>query len=314
MKILVVFTGGTIGSATRDGWISTDKSAKYTLIENYKQKRSDSIDFYTAEPYYSLSENLCAKNLNLLLYCIADAVKQDYDGIIITHGTDSLHFSAASVYHAFGSAKVPIVFVSANYPLEDARSNGNANFEGAVEFIKSDINSGVYISYKNPCGRHYIHNANEALAFNETDDSIYSLKNEPCAVFEDGNISLLKAPCTSAEMKFSPLCDNPKILAVNIMPGDNFAYNVSEYNAVILRPYHSGTVNNENPLFLSFLKRCKKLDIPVFLAGSPMGTTYDTAKELCNIGIIPLPLTTFASVYMKLWLAISANKNLKNLF
>ena len=38
MKILVIFTGGTIGSEVKDGWISPDSSAKYELIANYKGK------------------------------------------------------------------------------------------------------------------------------------------------------------------------------------------------------------------------------------------------------------------------------------
>ena len=37
MKILVVFTGGTIGSCYNDGVISPDSSTRYKLIEMYKQ-------------------------------------------------------------------------------------------------------------------------------------------------------------------------------------------------------------------------------------------------------------------------------------
>ena len=40
MKILVVFTGGTIGSKTKNGWISTDENTLYTLTDSYK-KRED---------------------------------------------------------------------------------------------------------------------------------------------------------------------------------------------------------------------------------------------------------------------------------
>ena len=40
MKILVIFTGGTIGSKTKNGWISTDENTLYTLIGSYK-KRDD---------------------------------------------------------------------------------------------------------------------------------------------------------------------------------------------------------------------------------------------------------------------------------
>ncbi len=314
MKILVVFTGGTIGSTVQDGWISTDKAAKYTLIEKYKEKYGDSIDFSTCEPYYLLSENSGAENLNLLTERVYAAISEDYDGIIITHGTDSLHFSAAAMQCAFSAADMPIVFVSANYPLDDTRSNGAANFEGAVALIESGVRFGVYISYKNPGGQHFIHKAERALAFNETDDSIFSLHGKPFATYSGGKIECYEEPCKGDDINPATLCENPKILVISTMPGDNFAYNVSPYNAVILRPYHSGTINNKNPWLLKFLANCKNRDIPVFLANAPMGTTYDTAKELQEIGIIPLPYSTFAYVYMKLWFAISQDKNLKKLF
>ena len=313
MKILVIFTGGTIGSRVNNGWISTDATTKYTLIEKFRKNFEDSISFETAEPYFILSENLDANRLNLLINCIDDAVKKDFDGIVITHGTDTLHFSAAAVSHAFANSNIPVVFVSANYPLEDARSNGHANFEGAVRLIQSGIKSGVYISYKNPDGQHFIHAAEKALSFSENDDSIYSMHKKPFGVYENGKITLLNQTAHSKNYK-ATFCSSPKILVVSATPADSFSYNLYDYNAVLLRPYHSGTLNIENESFRSFLKAAQKKDLPVFLANAPLGTTYETAKEYEALGIIPLPDLSFASVYMKLWARISNNENLKNLF
>ena len=54
MKILVIFTGGTIGSTVKDGWISTDRATKYALIEKYKEKFGEKVLFETIEPYFLL--------------------------------------------------------------------------------------------------------------------------------------------------------------------------------------------------------------------------------------------------------------------
>lgn len=67
MKILVIFTGGTIGSSLNDGWISTDNKAKRYLLECYKKNSTRDITFIEKEPYSILSENLCADNINMLL-------------------------------------------------------------------------------------------------------------------------------------------------------------------------------------------------------------------------------------------------------
>lgn len=314
MKILVIFTGGTIGSSIKDGWISTDSATKYALIEKYKENFGEDISFETTEPYFMLSENLNANTLNLLIASVESATEKDYDGIIITHGTDTLHFSAAAVQLAFGSAKTPIVFVSANYPLENDLSNGHANFEGAVSLIKSGIKTGVYISYKNTDENHFIHTADKALSFSENDDSIYNLKGKPFAVYKNGEVNIQnRADKTDTDYK-TVFCEKPNILVVSSIPGDSFSYDVSKYNAVILRPYHSGTLNTESPQFKSFLNRAAEDNIPVFLANAPSGTTYDTVKEYENSSIIPLPDISFAYAYMKLWAGISESKDLKNLF
>ena len=314
MKILVIFTGGTIGSTVKDGWISTDRATKYALIENYKEKFGEDISFETAEPYFLLSENLNAQKLNLLIKSVDDAAKQSFDGIIVTHGTDTLHFSAAAVHLAFKKANMPVVFVSANYPLENAASNGHANFEGAVALIESGIKSGVYISYKNSDGKHYIHSADKALSFCESDDSIYSLNSKPFGIYENGKTHVLNQVNDKTPICKTVFCENPKILVISVMPADNFAYDIGKYNAVILRPYHSGTLNTENCEFKEFVRSANEQNIPVFLANAPSKTTYETVKEYESLGIIPLPDSTFAYTYIKLWAGVSENKNLKNLF
>ena len=306
MKILVIFTGGTIGSTTQNGWISTDTATKYTLIEGYKKACPTDTVFDTAEPYFLLSENLSAKNINMLISAIEQGLSDSYDGIIVAHGTDTLHFSAAAAHLAFSSANTPIVFVSANFPLEDERSNGFDNFEGAVALIKSGVKNGVYISYKNPEGEHFIHSANKALSFSESLDSIYSVSRKPFAVYKDKEITVLEKasvlPCVKVVF-----CEKPKILTLSAMPEDDFCYNPEDYNAVILRPYHSGTLNTENKAFRAFLEKAK--NIPVFLVNAPEGTTYDTTKEYSRLGIISLPSSAFAYTYMKAWADISKKKN-----
>lgn len=314
MKICVIFTGGTIGSTVKDGWIATDEATKYTLIEKYKAKFGSDIDFIASEPYYLLSENLSSKNLNSLMDSIRNTLDKGCDGIIITHGTDTLHFSAAAAHLAFNNTNIPIVFVSANYPLEDERSNGHANFEAAVSLIKKGIKAGVYISYKNPVGKHYIHSADCALSFSENDDSIYSLSGKPFGVYENDKVQVLNENCAYSSANKTVFSENPKILVINSVPGDAFLYEISGCKAIVLRPYHSGTINTENPSLNAFFEKAKSNNIPVFLVGAPSGVTYETVKKYEKLGIIPLPHTTFSYVYMKLWAGISEGKNLKNLF
>ncbi len=314
MKILIIFTGGTIGSRAQNGWISPDRAAKYTLVENFCKECGEDVEFAYTEPYFALSENLSAKEINTLVGCVCDNLSTDYDGIIITHGTDTLQYSAAALSYAVGSDSIPIVMVSSNYPLEDRRSNGNINFKGAVDFIKQGCGRGVYISYKNRNDSLKFHSALKALSYGEADDLIHSLYEEHYAEYTENGIKICGEAARLAPIGRFALCDRPKILTVNASPADGFEYDIEKYNAIILRPYHSGTLNTENPDLKRFCRQANELDIPVFVTNIHSGTAYESAKLYEELKVIPLPCSTFVSVFMRLWIGISLNENLKNLF
>lgn len=313
MKIAVIFTGGTIGSKLKEGWISADRDTKFQLVENYKATHKISVEFVCTEPYFILSENLSAKELNLLISAFKEAEKSDVDGIIITHGTDSLQFSAAALSLVSDNTK-PTLLVSANHPLDDPRGNGNDNFAAAVDFIARGCGRGVFVSYKNPDGEHYFHRGDRVVAFLEGDDRLYSLNHKPYALRTKDDIEILDAEAAPPSISVSALVPRPKLLCLTASPADGFDYSLDGVNAVILKPYHSGTLNTSNSDFLSFLYEAKEKRIPVFLVNAPVGETYESAKTYREPDIIPLSNTTFAFAYMRLWFGISKGENLNHIF
>lgn len=175
MKILVVFTGGTIGSRYNDGVISPDSSTRYKLIEMYKQN-GGYAEFDAISPYTVLSENLNGEYFNLLYNSVKENIN-NYDGIIVTHGTDTLQYTSAVLSYMFGLCNTPIVLVSANYPLESEKSNGLENFSAAVDFIKSGNNKGVFVAYKNNGEHANIHRASRLQKHLAYSDKIESVNN-----------------------------------------------------------------------------------------------------------------------------------------
>lgn len=190
MKISVIFTGGTIGSYVNGkGTISTMETVPYRLIDLYnncktvrekvkikkmynqaddKLHEQSEVEFVTHEPYKILSERLDMEHEIMLIRQVQDCIdKDDSDGIIITHGTDTLQYSAAFLHYVFYGAGIPIVLVSSNYVLDDECANGLTNFMAAIDFIKlykSDIvkmtdvsRCNVFVSYCNRGDVPYIH-------------------------------------------------------------------------------------------------------------------------------------------------------------
>ncbi len=297
MKILVIFTGGTIGSQVRGQWIGPDAGMKYLLLENYRNSHDTQVTFDTVEPYRILSENLDADHLNTLFSCVKEQLDRGYDGIIITHGTDTLQYTAAVLQYVFGQITPPMVLVSANYPLTDERSNGHRNFEEAVALLEKKRVRGVYAAYGNDRERVTIHRATRMLSHAEMQDAVQSIEGAG-----QGGIGQ-----SLGEVR---LTEQSGILVIGSVPGDSFAYSLEGVKAVLMRPYHSGTLATATEPLKQFCHRAKEADIPVFLTGVSGGVSYASAELFSELGILSLPKSAFPAMYMKLWLGISLGKEL----
>ena len=88
--IKVLFTGGTIGSAAIDGKVDLDGGANRRLLDMYRAERGDDVAFDCEEPVSMLSENVHEEQLHDIYTAVKAVDAAEYDGIIITDGTDSL--------------------------------------------------------------------------------------------------------------------------------------------------------------------------------------------------------------------------------
>jgi len=317
MKILVIFTGGTIGSSVEDGWITTDSDTKYKLIELYRKRHNDLFtEFNYVTPYFVLSENLSATELTKLAKCIQENIQKDYDGIIVTHGTDTLQYTSAALSFMFADANLPIVLVSSAFPLEDCRANGVDNFNAAVKFINAKAGTGLFVSYKNSFENTVnVHNGTRVISHMEASADVFSIDGNPYAFYKDENIVCNKyfvGKKTGRSIGAIDFCDYPDVLVIDSHPGDRFNYDPQDYKAIVLVPFHSATLNTDNERFKVFLKKANLFGIPVFLVNASSGTQYESTKIYDDFNITVLPMCTKSAIYMKCWIAVSKGENIKD--
>lgn len=326
-KVLVVFTGGTIGSVPKDGFLSPGGEEPRRLLTEqfakekqafYEEKFQTRISFETVCPYEILSENLNGKHLEALWRAVKQGTAEHYDGIVITTGTDSLAYSSAAMGYLFADTDIPIVMVSANYPLTDERSNGFDNFEGAMILILEREHKGVFCSYKNGDG-HYIHYATRLLAQANYSDQVLSVKDGFYAKLEQGvcrlnrkpagesNVNFFGAGNQDAVGSFSLRCENMTKASVCFLrpyPGMRF-FVPDSCDAVLLDTYHSGTLPVKESGFEEFMKNARKRRLPVWIAGVPGGVTYETVASYQKEGAFVLPTASPVAMYVKLWLLLA---------
>ena len=159
------------------------------------------------------------------------------------------------------------------------------------------------------------HRGLSLICHREADDAVYSLSGDAYAEYSSGEIKLFGDGNDLCEKTGDfTLCDRPGILSISVCPGEAYDHDLTKRNAVILRPYHSGTLNTESKAFRDFCARASSLGIPVYVINVSKGETYASSKEFDSLGIRPIYSSAFISVYVRLWIAISRQEPFDTVF
>jgi len=323
MKICTIFTGGTIGSILDEsGYIGPKEGTPYRLLDLYQKQCKVDVEFETLEPYRILSENLSSKHIEILIKTVQKVLtEKTIDGIIITHGTDTLQYGAALLGYVFGHVDIPIVLVSSNYVLDDKRANGLINFHYAVEFIKGQHGKGVFVSYCNTDAFPTIHRATRLQPLIPYSDYVASVQDSWYGRYENGHYianpeyyikeGQASFNCSAKDLQLNDC--SKEITFIHPYVGMNYPKLTNDTKAVLHGSYHSGTVCVEGPL-KDFMSEAKSKNIPVFLTGLLAGEhAYETVREYEALGIKVLHTASEVAQYCKLWLALSNHMDVEKI-
>ena len=313
-KILVVFTGGTIGSTTINGTIDTEKKQGYKLLELFEKSSANSqeLELKIIQPAQLLSENLFPSFWETLIGAIeAEGIAQ-FDGIIITHGTDTLAFTAAALSLYFNSAKIPLLLVSSAFPLDHPQSNGLSNFICATSFIYKKINTGVFVPYKNSNATTQVHRGSRLASCLQLSSDFISVNTQAPFRFEDNQFIKQSALGINYCRYKQPLMPNfsSHILLIRPYPGlDYSVFNLDNVDVILHDLYHSGTACSiedwgGNHSLALFIDICEQRGIALYMAPAiKSDALYDSSKILLEQGAKMIWNISLESAYAKLLLA-----------
>ena len=323
-RICVIFTGGTIGSFSDGSIVSLNPETSSLLIKKYRERFVTAIEFDVLRPPNILSENVQPADLEKMADCVKSVDLDAYDGIILTHGTDTLCFTANLFSQLFCDIKIPLVFVSALYPLDDDRSRGVENFAGAVTFIESVDFGGVFVSFENHAENCKIHLASRLISATQIRGEYESILNVPFGEIRgwrfvynenDNNptpseLRRPRKPCGAQK-----LCtDLVTIQAHSLLNFDYYRFTDVKPKAVMVQLYHSGTVCTEGKEnnFKNFLAYCKSLGIEVVIATiDSKARVYGSAVGLAETCIAAYDIS-FEMATVKVLLALGSGLDISN--
>ena len=144
-KILLLTTGGTIASKVdyRTGAVIPVLTAD-ELVESVPEL-SEIADIHAQVLFSEYSENILPRHWLNIAHSIDDEDTNYYTGIVIAHGTDTMHYTSSFLSFALAGCPVPIALVGAQRSSDRASSDAALNLIGAVKFVAETKERGVYV-------------------------------------------------------------------------------------------------------------------------------------------------------------------------
>lgn len=145
-RVVILGTGGTIASRIdyRTGAVKPAVTSEelHALIPELSE-----VARIEPEILFNIfSENILPSHWTRLAERVGRAVDEGVDGVIITHGTDTLGYSAAAMSFALAGVPVPVIFVAAQRSSDRPSSDAPLNLIGGVSVAATGGFSGVYVA------------------------------------------------------------------------------------------------------------------------------------------------------------------------
>ena len=241
-KILLIATGGTIASKNSEDGL-TPKISSEELLSYVPKAR----EFCTVDAIQVL--NIDSTNIQPEYWLtIVKAIKDnyaDYDGFVVSHGTDTLAYSAAALSYLIQNSSKPIVLTGAQKPIDldvtDARTNlydsllyaSQPNAHGVVVVFDGDVIAGTRARKV----RSKSYNAFESINF-----PILATIHDGRVIpyINDGNLSTY--PAFYENLK-------PSVYLLKLIPGispDILGMIAEKYDAIIIESYGGGGIPSDS--------------------------------------------------------------------
>lgn len=298
MRILMVHTGGTIGMIRTQNGFAPQKGvvedAVQTLIASGEIAASISIK--ALEPLIDSAQATPVDWIRIAR-CIVDA-GDTCDAIVVTHGTDTLAYTAAALCLALPGLTKPVIVTGAMLPLTEEGSDGLRNLRDALRAAATG-SPGVWVQF---AGR-LLHGARVRKSHSSAFDA-----------FEAGPNSV--APALAGERTSLNALSHHRVGVFSVTPGpcaDILGFAIDHCDGLVLRCYGSGTAP-DTPEIRAALGRARDQKIPIIAVsqcpegGMKLGT-YAAGRVMRENNVIDGRDTTPEMAYVKMHFCLSLHES-----
>ena len=143
-RVMLLATGGTIACTNGNHGLEPTLHGR-NLLEAIQDELPCAVD--AQDVFLMDSSNMQPEEWSALARAV-DGALQSYDGVVITHGTDTMAYTAAALSFMLAGVGKPVILTGSQLPLAHPLTDGRLNLLRAIHAAMADI-SGVYVCFDN---------------------------------------------------------------------------------------------------------------------------------------------------------------------
>lgn len=315
-NIAIVITGGTISSRLdpkSGGAIPTDKKEILNIAPELRKICNPIIE----SPFMKLSEDMDPQDWKK----IAEVCKKYLDdksisGIIVTHGSDTLHYTGAALSFFLQDLTKPIALTFSQRSIDRASTDANLNLICAARYATSDIAEVAIIGHETENDETCIAiPATKARKMHTSKRNTFKpINTTPLARITKDKLEILKTfnARSDKETRLDTKYQN-KVTSIKVHPGRDPAiidfYLDQGYKGLIIETTGLGHVPTKQAQYNWLPKIKKAIESGMTICATPQaiyGTlnpnVYSAGRDLQKTGIIFLKETTETALIKLGWI------------
>jgi len=284
---------------------------------------ADVCNLTTEKLFAVFSENMGPMQYMTLAKAIGQEIEKGIDGIVIGHGTDTMHHTAAALSFMVQDSPVPIVMVGSQRSSDRPSSDAALNLIHATTAAsRSDI-AEVMVCMFGPTSDEYalLHRGTRVRKMHSSYRSTFrTIGDIPIAMVTRDKITPLKKEYhrrrSDRSVKILPYFEERVSIVYyypNMHPDIIDSLVDNGYKGIVIAGTGLGHVNK--PLYPA-IERATKAGVAIYMTvqtlwGFVHMFVYETGRDLVNKGIIPAENLLPEVAYIKLGWALGQTKNLE---
>ena len=284
-KIKWLATGGTISC------IQTENGLHPAAAESQMRDMLSHIPETGAEIVPECIMNIDSSDISVndmkLIGTAADkAIKEGYDGIVITHGTDTMAYTSAVLRKMLSGTPIPVIITGSQRPFYSANSDGKINLFNALKAAADSSLRDVFLLF----GDKLIRGDRAHKDYTENDNAFVSSCGYS-GIIQNGRLIVNEFPNADTEHHFN-LDFNENVMLIKLTPltDENiFAYAAeSGVKGIVIEGYGAGGIPHR---LLDSIGRIISKGIKIMLISQCLYdgvdmNIYEVGTDAAKLGII----------------------------